>query len=254
MTVYNRERYLPEAIESVLIQSWPDFEFIIWDDGSQDRSVDIAQSYANKDSRIQVIAAEHLGRGPALHKATKLAKGEFLGFVDSDDLLAPIALAQTAVILENYSNVGMVYTNHSLIDENSDDLGPGKRCKIPYSKERLLLDFMTFHFRLMRTSVFWGVGGINPSFNAAQDYDLCLRLSEQTDVHHIPVSLYSYRVHSQSISQARQFEQIQCSYEAIEQALVRRNLSDKYELVLQLRPRYILKSRQSPTKASIKKL
>ncbi|WP_026101095.1 glycosyltransferase [Synechococcus sp. PCC 7336] len=245
MTVYNRECYLAQAIESVLNQSWPDFELILWDDGSSDRSVEIARTYAERDRRIRFVAAEHRGRGSALDAATQLVRGEFLGFVDSDDLLCPTSLAQTAVMLENFPEVGMVYTNHNVMDAEGRDLGLGKRCEMPYSKEKLLLDFMTFHFRLMRTSVFRQVGGINPKFNAAQDYDLCLRLSEVTEIRHVPKSLYRYRVHRHSISQARQLEQIRCSYEAILQALKRRGLADRLELRLELRPRYILQPKQS---------
>ena len=241
MTVFNRERYVAEAIESVLSQTWSNWELIVWDDGSSDRSVEIAKTFAAVDPRIKVYASQHIGRGPALAAATKEARGEFMGFVDSDDSLHFTALAQTAVVLENFPQVGMVYTNYTVVDEAGNELGEGKRCRIPYSKDRLLLDFMTFHFRLMRTEVFWQVGGIESKYNAAQDYDLCLKLSEVTEIHHVPKPLYYYRVHGNSISRSRQFEQVYYSSEAIARALKRRGLSDELDLFVELRPRFLLK-------------
>ena len=240
ITVFNRERYLAKAIESVISQTWPEWELIVWDDGSSDHSVEIAKSYAETQPRIKVYANQHLGRGPALAAATKEASGEFMGFIDSDDYLHPTALAQTAVVLENFPQVGMVYTNYINVDEAGNELGEGKRCQIPYSKDRLLLDFMTFHFRLMRTSVFWHVGGIEEKYNAAQDYDLCLKLSEVTEIRHVSKPLYYYRVHDNSISKSKQFEQVYYSSKAITTALQRRGLSEQISLRVELRPRFSL--------------
>ncbi|MEM9567850.1 MAG: glycosyltransferase [Cyanobacteria bacterium P01_E01_bin.34] len=240
MTVFNRERYLAEAIDSVVAQTWPDWELIVWDDGSSDRSVEIAKTYAAADPRIKVFANQHLGRGLALATATAKAKGEFMGFVDSDDYIHPTALAQTAVVLENFPQVGMVYTNYINVDAEGNELGVGKRCQIPFSKDRLLLDFMTFHFRLMRASVFWQVGGIESKYNAAQDYDLCLKLSEVTEIRHVPKPLYYYRIHGNSISKARQLEQVHFSGEAITTALKRRGLSEQLDLRVELSPKFYL--------------
>ncbi|HIK56976.1 MAG TPA: glycosyltransferase family 2 protein [Synechococcales cyanobacterium M55_K2018_004] len=84
MTVYNREQYLSAAIESILAQTRGDFELIIWDDGSTDRSLEIAQHYAQRDPRIQVVAAEHRGHLSALQALSALASGIYIGTVDSD--------------------------------------------------------------------------------------------------------------------------------------------------------------------------
>jgi GT2 family glycosyltransferase len=78
----------------------------------------------------------------------------------------------------------LVYTNHQIIDTQGNSQGCGHRCQIPYPKDRLLVDFMTFHFRLMRRESFEQAGGINPCFEEAVDYDLCLRLSEITTIKH----------------------------------------------------------------------
>lgn len=102
LTTYNRASYLSSAIASSLAQSYPHFELIIWDDGSTDRTLDIAQSYARQDDRIRLIAAPHQGRTQSLIAAHTLAQGEYVGWVDSDDLLAPTALAETIALLNTH--------------------------------------------------------------------------------------------------------------------------------------------------------
>lgn len=234
ITVYNRERYLEQAIESVLAQTRRDFELVIWDDGSTDSSVEIARRYAESDSRVRVIAAEHLGRTRALKAAIAQTTGAYIGVVDSDDILRPAALEETAPVLDTYPEVGLIYTDYMVIDEAGNIKGQGQRSRIPYSKDRLLVDFMIFHFRLFRRSVYDQVGGIDESFDYAEDYDLCLRLCEATEVGHLQKPLYYYRDHEDSLSYQKQIEQILWSQKAIEQALKRRGLSDRFELKVRI--------------------
>jgi glycosyltransferase involved in cell wall biosynthesis len=234
MTTYSRERYLGAAIESVLAQTCGDFELLLWDDGSTDRSVALARAYARQDARVRVVAAPHLGRTPALKAAVAHAAGTYVGLVDSDDLLAPTALEETMAILDAQPEVGMVYTDYLDIDAHGAVRGYGQRCHIPYSQEGLLLNFMTFHFRLIRRTVLEQVGDFDTSFACAQDYDLCLRLAEVTEVRHLAKPLYYYRVHPDGISQGRAMEQIRCSYKAIRAALQRRGLAAFLELKLRI--------------------
>ena len=94
--------------------------------------------------------------------------------------------------------------------------------------------FMTFHFRLIHRSCFEQIGGIDPRSGLVPDYDLCLRLSEVCQIHHHPHSLYHYRIHPDSMSHQRQRETIADSQAAVERALHRRGLSDRYQLNVQL--------------------
>lgn len=244
LTTYNRSAYLAAAIESVLAQTYSNFELIIWDDGSTDCSLQIAQQYARQDSRIRLVAAPHQGRVRSLKAAHVLAQGAYVGWLDSDDKLALTALEETVAILDAQPQVGMVYTNYQVIDSHERMTGLGKRCQIPYSRHGLLVDFMTFHFRLMRRSVYEQVGGVDTSFPCAMDYDLCLKISEVTHVHHLKRSLYFYRTHAQSISQQQHTQQAECAARAIRNAIVRRGLSDRLELEVQLPSRFFLKEKQ----------
>jgi glycosyltransferase involved in cell wall biosynthesis len=180
MTVHNRERYLEEAIASVLAQIYDNYELILWDDGSTDRSGEIATHYATIDRRIRFFKAEYQGRNAALRAAHQKADGYYLDWIDSDDLMPSTTLAATVGFLNAEPDIGMVYTDHQIIDPQGKLQGYGHRCQIPYSKDRLLIDFMNFHFRLIRRESFEACGGIDPYFESAIDYDLCLRLSEVT--------------------------------------------------------------------------
>lgn len=229
MTVYNRQDYLSQALDSILAQTYPHWSLTIWDDGSTDSSPAIAKAYAQLDPRICFIQGTHAGQTASLQGAIMTLEADpYLAWVDSDDLLAPDALAMTVRILDGSSQLGMVYTNHRLIDPQNRDLGLGARCQIPYSPERLLIDFMTFQFRLIRREIYDRVGGIDVEFIQAQDYDICLKIAEVTEIFHCPQSLYAYRVHPTMISQLQRTDVTTCSAKAVRNALVRRGLSDRY--------------------------
>ena len=249
-TVYNREKYLKEAIKSVLQQTRRDFELLIWDDGSTDDSVKIAQSYEKQDSRIRVVAAPHGGNGSALSNAVAETTGKYLGWVDSDDLLEPEALEKTAEVLENNPHLGMVYTDCFRIDEEGKMLGLDKRSQLPYSPERMLTSFITFHFRLIRRSVYSQIGGVLPEYDRIEDYELCLRLSEATEIQRLPKPLYKYRVHKNSISGSRQEEQSLLFVKVATEALHRRGLSEEWELDFAFVPYLKLKEKTRPLNSS----
>jgi glycosyltransferase involved in cell wall biosynthesis len=241
---YNRERFIAAAVGSVLRQTERDFELIVYDDGSTDDTIKVAREAAGGDPRVHIIAGEHRGVCHAINAAAKLATGTYLGQVDSDDGLVPQAVAETRACLDAHPNVGMVYTDYLTLDEDGNVLGQGQRTKTPYSRDRLLIDFMTFHFRLMRREVFWKVGGMDESHRWAEDYDLCLRLSEITEIHHLPRPLYLYRVHRSTTSHERRLDQIMASKDAIERALKRRGMAAKYELDLELVGRFRLRQKK----------
>ncbi|MBW4522073.1 MAG: CHAT domain-containing protein [Scytolyngbya sp. HA4215-MV1] len=232
ITSHNRDRYLGSAIASVLRQTYSDFELLVWIDGSTDRTADIAQHYATSDARVRVVIAEHLGHTPALQAAIAQTTGEYIGWVDDDDLLSAEALRQTVAVLESAPSVGMVYTDYLDINLDGKVLGYGNRCQIPYSPQRLLVDFMTFHFRLMRRSYYEQVGGLNAAFALAEDYDLCLRLSEVTQIQRVRQPLYYYRNHTHTLSNQQRQALLEQSQQAIVQALWRRKLAHQWEIEL----------------------
>ncbi|MEL6605630.1 MAG: glycosyltransferase, partial [Cyanobacteria bacterium J06614_10] len=254
MTVYNAEAYLSLALESILGQTFEDWELIVWDDGSTDGSVAIAREYAEEDGRIRLFeGAENVGQGRALVQAHERARGEFVGWVDADDLLAPTALAETTAFLREHERYGMVYTSYIDIDEAGNELGLGRRCQIPYSAQRMLVDLLTFHFRLVRRSVYEAVGGVNPEIVCAEDYDLFLRISEICEIYHLQKPLYFYRCNSQGLSHVRSHMQRSSSARAVNLALARRGMSKTHWL--QVDPEtgvFRLKRRSEKAKKSVR--
>lgn len=244
MTVFNRERYLREAIESVLSQTKENFEFVIWDDGSTDGSNVIAREYEDRDDRIRVFRSSRLGASPALRAAISETSGDYLGWVDSDDLLGGKAIEKTSAVLDSRPEVGLVYTDYTVIDAQGKSLGLGHHCARQFSKMAMLVEFITFHFRLIRRSVYDAVGGLDSSFECAYDYDLCLKLTEVTEVAHVKQPLYSYRSHILAASREKRFTQISCTHNAILNALKRRKLTDGYEIELDIVERYKLKRKK----------
>ena len=111
MSVYNGERYLRPAVESILNQSYPDFEFIVIDDGSADNSRNILAEYAVQDSRLRIIPNEtNLGLTRSLNKAIGLAHGRYLGRQDADDISLPQRLERQVAFLNAHPEVGLVGT------------------------------------------------------------------------------------------------------------------------------------------------
>ena len=234
ITTYNRAAFLGTAIASVLQQTYQDFELLIWDDGSTDGSFELAQAYAERDRRVRVIRTENRGRVAALKAAIAHTTGTYLGWVDSDDWLAPTALEKTIAVLDADARAGMVYTDYVDVDQQGQTLQLGHRCHLPYSKDRLLVEFMTFHFRLLRRSLYEQVGGIDGSLDFVEDYDLCLRLSEITQIRRVREPLYYYRIHAGSASQQLSLEQILRSQAVIQQALRRRGMAHTHALEVEL--------------------
>ncbi len=243
MSMHNRDSFVAQAIKSVLAQTFRDFELLVRDDASTDRTLAVAREAAGADPRVQIFAGEHVGVIRALNEFASKAQGEYIGWLDSDDALAPLALAETVPVLDASPDVGMVYTNYITMDELGRQGTLGKRCSIAYSKDRLLIDFMTFHFRLLRKSLWDSLGGLDPVAEVAEDYDFCLRASEVAEIRHVPKALYIYRVHTNSISTQRRVEQIQASQRAIERALVRRGMDKSHELHVEIVGRFQLRKK-----------
>lgn len=201
--VYNKEEYIVETINSVLNQTYVNFEFIIMDDGSTDSTVEKILQF--NDPRI-ILFKHTINKGQSLriHEMIGLAKGEYIGWIDGDDMLDSRCIEYCEQALNNQPQYGLVYTDHYEIDSEGRVLDIGYRCKLPYSPEALLYNFMTFHFRLFRKNVYDYCESIDTSLRIGGDYDLCLKMSEVTRILHLPLPLYYYRYSSSSESINRQ--------------------------------------------------
>ena len=250
MPILDTARFLPAALDSLLAQSCGDWEALLWDDGSSDGSAQIAADYAARDPRFRLLG-DGRNHGPAAALAATLAqaRGAYLGTLDSDDLLEPQALAAMLAFLQARPALGMAYSQYLEIDETGNVLGPGRRSFTPYSPAGLLVEFMTFQFRLVRADAYRAVGGFDPAAAHAEDYDLCLRLSERCRIGHLPQPLYRYRLRRGSVSQSGRLRQVQASFAAAQRALQRRGLEGRQALSLGLRARHVLQPKTAAAPA-----
>lgn len=185
---------LREMIDSVLAQSEPSWELVLVDDRSPDAAVrDVLEAAAREDPRVRFTARqENGGIVAASNDAIDLARGEFLVFVDHDDLLTPDALARVAEELDAHPDADYVYSDE-------DKIGPGGALydvfrKPTWSPERLRGQMYTSHLSVMRTDLVREVGALRPGFDGSQDHDLALRVTERArEVRHIPEVLYHWR-------------------------------------------------------------
>lgn len=204
MPVYNEEKHLREAIDSILNQTFENYEFIIVDDASTDNSVNIIQSYVDK--RVILIRNEHnVGNYPSRNKGLELAVGKYICVMDADDVAYPQRLRLQFDYLEAHPDVSGIGANFVFL--NSDM----KRC-LPFSYEQLriclLQDNVFLHSSLMiRAGVMEMYGGYDEKYRYSSDYDLMSRLALSEKVENLPDILMMYRWHESQISQLHKNEQ-----------------------------------------------
>lgn len=135
---YNGEKYISETIDSVLAQTYSDWEMIIIDDGSKDGSADLVREYEKKDSRIRLVQQENAGSAAARNNGIGQAEGQYIALLDADDIWEPEFLAeQTAFMKEK--NAVCVYCSYKCIDENSNEILSPVICKPEISTKDMMI-------------------------------------------------------------------------------------------------------------------
>lgn len=202
MSVYNSADFLREAIDSILNQTFKDFEFLIINDGSKDKSLDIIKSY--KDRRIVLVSRPNKGLVASLNEGISLAKGEYIARQDSDDISVKHRLKTEVEFLDSHPSVALVGSNYAHIDKvskctgtvtniftNSDDLKVALVTCNQYGHGSIM----------MRSSILEKVGMYDRSVGHVEDYDLWLRISRVADVANIEEPLYLYRKNEKGVTQ-----------------------------------------------------
>lgn len=208
MSVYNGEKYLRQAIDSILNQTFKDFEFFIINDGSTDRTAEILQSY--HDHRIKIINNEkNIGLTKSLNKGLKIARGEYIARQDADDISLPQRLEKEINFLEKHKRAGLIGSSIQLISESGKPLATQKvLTKNEEIKKGLLGGNQFAHGSVMfKRECLDKVGFYREEFRSTQDYDLWLRISEKYDVANISEPLYKWRVSFKSVSVAEKAAQ-----------------------------------------------
>ena len=189
MSIYNEEQYLSEAIESILHQTFRDYEFIIINDGSVDRTHEIIKRYMEKDKRIRVIDHEKKeGLARSLNDGIRIAQGKYIARMDGDDISLPQRFERQIDFMEAHPEVGALGTYFKEIDENGNIL-PRKQNPILWKDIGKAL----FHYNpighpsaMMKKSILEKLGGYDESFHTAQDYELFCRIAEVSQLRNLP--------------------------------------------------------------------
>jgi len=204
MPVYNEEKYIKESIDSILNQTFENFEFIIIDDASTDNSWDIIKSY--DDKRILAIQNKiNLGNYPSRNEGARMAKGKYIAVMDSDDIACAERLEKQYKYLEKHPHLVALGSEFTFSD--------GKKItKSPLSYEgiciSLIKNFKLLHPSLMiRNSFFHSIGGYDEKYKYASDYDLFCRICLNGEIEILEDTLMIYRRHPNQISNCYSIEQ-----------------------------------------------
>lgn len=190
---------MKSAIESILNQSFRDFEFLIVDDASTDRSPRILNDYAKTDNRVRIITnIQNLGLTQSLNKAIKQASGKYIARMDDDDISMPERLQKQLRFMEQNPSVALSGSLALVVNEKDEEIGR-KKLAIRHQdiKKKLL-----FNNQFIHSSLFFKkeLGLYNESFERAQDYEFALRIAGKYQVANLQEYLVKWRVRKGSLS------------------------------------------------------
>jgi glycosyltransferase involved in cell wall biosynthesis len=202
MPVYNAEKYLFEAIQSILEQTFTDFEFIIINDGSEDSSLSIIKEFMRFDERIVLVSRENKGLIYSLNEGFRLSKGQYIARMDADDISLPTRFEKQVKELSSNESVGVCGCWAEVFGENINS----HLWKMPIEnsalKSRLLFSVPFIHPSVMLEKKLIQKYNLqyNSKYKNAEDYKFWLDFSKITSFSNIPEVLVKYRYHSESVS------------------------------------------------------
>jgi len=219
---YNNADLVTDAVDSVLAQTWEAIELIVVDDGSTD---DTPRRLAGYGSQIRVIRQENLGPPAARNAGIRAGRGEFVAFLDSDDVWWPRKIELSVEPMLDDPNIGVVYTDFQILE-----LATGRRYQVPsYRRGGWMARELFCECRgvstsslVVRRACFDKVGLFDEDLFRAQDWDMIVRLAEQFRYHFVPDVLLERRLHEASLSVRHADKYAPYNVMVIEKAAVRR--------------------------------
>ena len=205
MPVYNGEKYLAEAIDSILAQTLGDLELVVVDDCSTDGSAAIVRDYANRDERVRLIQHDHnQGAASTRNSGIAASRGEFIAAMDCDDVSLPRRLEKQVGFLQSHPDIGLVGT---FIQTASADLTERQELEVPQQHAFIVLYWIfsggmtcAGAAYMARRDILMSVGGYEKSRRIIDDTELFSRLFWKTRFANLPDALYLYRQHDQQSS------------------------------------------------------
>jgi O-antigen biosynthesis protein len=224
MSVYNGASHLEESIESILRQTYTDFECVIIDDASTDRTPNILAAYAHKDPRMKLLRNEsNLGLTASLNKAIRASVGEYIARMDAGDTSEPTRFEKQVLFLNEHPDHCLVGSWATSIDDAGNGIGAMEHPTDDKTLRSVLIRYHPFvHSSLMiRRNALDAVGLFDERWKYAQDYDLVFRLLTQGKIANIGERLVSYRFYPNSITARKNRKQVLYAMKARIQAIRR---------------------------------
>ncbi|WP_171017447.1 glycosyltransferase family 2 protein [Aliarcobacter thereius] len=208
MSVYNAESYIDEAIKSILNQTYTYFEFIIINDGSTDKSLEIIEKYKSQDERIVLISRENKGLIESLNEGIKKAKGKYIARMDADDISLSKRFEEQLRVMENDIDIVVCGSWINIFGENRRDKIAKYFVKDRQIKANLLISCCFAHPSvMMRKSAFFDNNiWYDENFKNAEDYHLWTQLAKVGNFYNIPKVLLNYRFLETSITRISEKE------------------------------------------------
>jgi glycosyltransferase involved in cell wall biosynthesis len=227
MAAKNYARFLPAAVESVVAQTFADWELVVIDDGSTDHTPAAVKPFL-ADKRVRYFRSDRLGQPRAKNLGAGLARGELVAYLDADDAWRPTKLEKQLALLRDKPEVGVCFCRRSLIDERGDPRPtndpPAPRGRV--LPEIYLRNFVCFSSVVVRRQVFDHVGGFDQEWDLSIDYDLWLRAARHYEFDYVDDELVLYRTGHGNLSR-RVADRVATADAIMTRALFRRGLADE---------------------------
>jgi hypothetical protein len=239
MAVRNAERFLAESIQSILDQSFEDFEFIIVDYGSNDGSKTIVRNYVAKDSRIKFHEIPDCVLPEARNVGCFRARGRYIAIMDGDDVSLPDRLSREVGYMENHPHIGLL---GGAVEWMNSEGRPFHIHRHPAHHSEIQKELLTHSVfwhptMIMRRDAFVSVGGYRPVMVCAHDYDLAVRIAEKFECANLDEIVLKYRFHSDQLSADKQQEQTLCILATqVSAAARRKGQPDQLDTIREITP------------------
>lgn len=217
LSVHNGERFIREAVLSLLNQTFRDFELLIVDDGSNDSTPRILEELAVQDARIRVITnSTNLGLTKSLNVALRESQHDFIARMDADDIALPNRFEKQLAFLDVHPDIDVIGTTYEWIDENGNVIGRPTVITDPDELHRALprTNPLLHSSVVMRRSALDRAHSYDEHFTRAQDYDLWLRLRRHAHFANLPDVLMQKRLAKSMLSFASERTQLRCAIRA----------------------------------------